>query len=113
MRLHRSPLPGLALCVLLGGFQGVSAQSPAPGRRHVADPAAQALNDLLNAAQAAIEKQDYAGAARNYQDYLAKKPDDAIVHYDLGYVYSALNQPADAKSEYEHSVRHTMQRRLR
>ena len=104
MRSHWSPLPGLALCVLLGGFQGVSAQSPTPGRRHVADPAAQALNDLLNAAQAAIDKQDYAGAARNYQDYLTKKPDDAIVHYDLGYVYSALNQPADATSEYEHAI---------
>ncbi len=104
MRSHWSPLAGLALCVLLGGFHGVSAQSPSPPRKHVADPAAQALNDLLNAAQAAIDKQDYAGAVRNYQDYLAKKPDDAIVHYDLGYVYSALNRPADAKGEYEHAI---------
>jgi tetratricopeptide (TPR) repeat protein len=104
MRSHWSTLPGLALCVLLGGVHGVSAQSPAPGRRHVPDPAGQALNDLLNAAQAAIDKQDYAGAARNYQDYLAKKPDDAIVHYDLGYVYSALNQPADAKGEYQRAI---------
>ena len=35
---------------------------------------------------------------KDYQQYLAKRPVDAIVHYDLGYVYSALNRPADAKS---------------
>jgi tetratricopeptide (TPR) repeat protein len=104
MRLHRSSLACFALCVSLGGFHTVSAQSTSPARKHLADPAAQALNDLLNDAQTAIDKQDYAGAVRNYQDYLAKKPDDAIVHYDLGYVYSALNRPADAKSEYEHAI---------
>jgi len=104
MRSHWSPLAGFALCVLLGGFHEVSAQAPAPPRKHVADPAAQALNDLLNAAQTAIDKQDYAGAARDYQDYLAKRPDDAIVHYDLGYAYSALNRPADARGEYEHAI---------
>jgi tetratricopeptide (TPR) repeat protein len=104
MRSHWSPLACFALYLLLGGFHEVSAQSTAPLRKRVPDPAAQALNDLLNAAQAAIDKQDYAGALRNYQDYLAKKPDDAIVHYDLGYAYSALNQPADAKGEYERAI---------
>ena len=104
MRSHWSPLACFALCVSLGGFHAVSAQSTSPARKHLTDPAAQALNDLLNSAQTAIDKQDYAGAVRNYQDYLAKKPDDAIVHYDLGYVYSALNRPADAKSEYEHAI---------
>jgi tetratricopeptide (TPR) repeat protein len=104
MRSHWSPLASIALCILLGGFNRLSAQSPATTRKHVADPAAQALNDLLNAAQAAIDKRDFAGAAQDYQQYLAKKPDDAIVHYDLGYVYSALDRPADAKAEYEHAV---------
>ncbi|HEY4710794.1 MAG TPA: tetratricopeptide repeat protein [Candidatus Acidoferrales bacterium] len=104
MRSHWSPLASVALCVLLGGFNRLSAQSPATTRKRVADPAAQALNDLLNAAQAAIDKRDFAGAAQDYQQYLAKKPDDAIVHYDLGYVYSALERPADAKAEYEHAV---------
>ena len=104
MRSHWSPLACFTLCFLLGGFHEVSAQSTTPPRKRVADPAAQALNDLVNSAQAAIDKQDYAGAVRNYQDYLAKKPDDAIVHYDLGYAYSALNRPADAKSEYEHAI---------
>jgi tetratricopeptide (TPR) repeat protein len=104
MSSHWSPLACFALCVWLGGFYTVSAQSTTPARKHLTDPDAQALNDLLNAAQAAIDKQDYNGAVRFYQDYLAKKPGDAIVHYDLGYAYSALNRPADAKSEYERSI---------
>jgi superkiller protein 3 len=104
MRSHWSPLASIALCVLLGGFNRLSAQSPATTRKHVPDPAAQALNDLLNAAQAAIDKRDFGGAAQDYQQYLVKKPDDAVVHYDLGYVYSALNRPADAKGEFERAI---------
>jgi Flp pilus assembly protein TadD len=68
------------------------------------DPAAAELNGLLAAAQDAVNKQDYATAAQNYQAYLAKKPDDAVVHYDLGYAYTALQKPADAKSEYEKAI---------
>jgi tetratricopeptide (TPR) repeat protein len=98
------PLACCALCILLGASQQVFAQTASTPRKHVADPTAEALNKLLDAAQEAVEKQDYAGAARNYQDYLAKKPDDAIVHYDLGYAYSALNRPADAKAEYERAI---------
>ncbi len=105
MKSHKIPLACCALCVLLGGSEGVSAQATGAARKHaVADPNARVLNDLLNAAQAAIDKQDYNAAAQSYQDYLAKNPDDATVHYDLGYVYSALNRPADAKSEYEHAI---------
>ncbi len=68
------------------------------------DPAAIELNRLLTAAQDAVNKQDYASAAQDYQAYLAKKPDDAVVHYDLGYAYTALQKPADAKSEYEKAI---------
>jgi len=68
------------------------------------DPAAVELNRLLTAAEDAVNKQDYASAAQDYQAYLAKKPDDAVVHYDLGYAYTALQKPADAKSEYEKAI---------
>jgi tetratricopeptide (TPR) repeat protein len=102
------PLPKSLACSALGILLGASlpafAQNASAPRKHVADPAADALNKLLNAAQEAVDKQDYAGAAQNYQDYLAKKPDDAIVHYDLGYAYSALNRPTEAKSEYERAI---------
>ena len=68
------------------------------------DPAAIELNRLLSDAQDAVNKQDYAGAAQDYQAYLTKKPDDAVVHYDLGYAYTALQKPAEAKSEYEKAI---------
>ena len=68
------------------------------------DPASAELNRLLTAAQDAVNKQDYATAASDYQAYIAKKPDDAVVHYDLGYAYTALQRPADAKTEYEKAI---------
>ena len=69
-----------------------------------AGPEAQALNHLLADAQSAIERQDYATAAQDYQDYLTKKPDDAEVHFNLGYVYTALQRFDDAKDEYEKAI---------
>ena len=105
MRRRSAPLAVCALCALLGGAQRLSAQSTSPPhKRLMPDPAAQELNDLLDAAQAALDKQDFEGAAKNYRDYLAKKPDDAVVHYDLGYVYSALKRPDDAKAEYQRAI---------
>ena len=68
------------------------------------DPEAAELNHLLNDAQTAVQQKDYDSAAKDYQQYLAKKPDDATVHFDLGYVYTALNRTDDAKSEYQKAV---------
>jgi len=105
MRLFSKPLVCCALFALLGTLQSGSAQTGTGPKKHLgSDPAAQALNQLLAAAQAAFDKQDYATAAQNYQDYLAKKPDDAVVHYDLGYAYTAMRRPADAKTEYEKAI---------
>ncbi len=101
--LHK-PLACCALCLFLGAGRQFIAQTSNPPRRHIPDPTAQALNDLLNAAQAALDKQDFEAAAQNYRDYLAKKPDDAVVHYDLGYVYSALKRPSDARDEYQRAI---------
>jgi len=103
MRFRRNSLACCAFWLLIGGA-GASAQTSRPPGKRVADPEARALNDLLSAAQAALDKQDFETAAQSYRDYLAKKPDDAIVHYDLGYVYSALNRPADAKEEYQRAT---------
>jgi Flp pilus assembly protein TadD len=90
----------------LAAFSGAAlAQSVGTSRTKIPqDPAAIELNRLLRAAQDAVNKQDYASAAQDYQDYLAKNPGDAVVHYDLGYVYTALEKPADAKSEYEKAI---------
>lgn len=94
-----------ALCISFVAFHLASAQDRGVTKKRIAaDPAAQELNRLLAAAQQAVERQDYATAAQNYQAYLAKKPDDAVVHYDLGYAYTALQRSADARTEYEKAV---------
>lgn len=96
---------GCALCIVACSLSESAAQKPSATPKHgVANAEAQTLNRLLDAAQQAIDRQDYASAAQNYKDYLAKKPDDATVHYDLGYAYTALHEPADAKSEYAKAI---------
>jgi tetratricopeptide (TPR) repeat protein len=105
MRQPTTPLALCALCALLGGVLRCSAQSASPThKRVISDPAAKELNDLLDAAQAALDKQDFEGAAKDYREYLAKKPDDALVHYDLGYIDSVLKRPEDAKAEYQRAI---------
>jgi len=99
-RTIRAALGALLLAVFA---HAALAQTPAP-RKRAADPEAQALDRLLTDAQAAVDRQDYDTAAQNYQDYLAKKPDDAQVHFNLGYVYTAMQRPDDAKTEYEKAI---------
>jgi len=94
-----------ALAILLGAFQSARAQTSGASKKRVtADPAAEALNRLLAEAQEAADRKDYATAAKDYRAYLEKKPDDALVHFNLGYVYTALESPADARTEYEKAI---------
>ena len=105
------PLPHFALSVALAALSialpthSAIAQSAGSGHKHTpANPEAQALARLLADAQSAVDRQDYETAAQNYQDYLAKKPDDAEVHFNLGYVYTAMQRSDDAKAEYQKAV---------
>ena len=62
------------------------------------------LNDLLDQAQAAMDKNDYATAIPLLQKFIAEKPDVAYVHFQLAYAYTALKRPEDARPEYEKCV---------
>jgi tetratricopeptide (TPR) repeat protein len=105
MRSRPKTLACCALCVLLGAFQEIPAQTVGVSKKRVpADPNESALNGLLAAAQAAIERKDYQAAAQNYQDFLAKHPDEASVHFQLGYTYTAMQRPAEATAEYEKAI---------
>src|SRR5258708_7543261 len=78
-----------------------AANPPAQGtRRVVSNP----LNDLLEQARAAIERNDFQAALAPLQKFLAEKDDFAYAHFQLGYVYTALKQPKDARTEYERAV---------
>ena len=59
------------------------------------------LNDLLDQAQAAMDKNDFATAIPLLQKFIAEKPDVAYVHFQLAYCYTALQRPEDARPEYE------------
>jgi len=99
-------LPQLALFAFFGfAFcypPSTSAQSNTTRTRiHVADDTP---DPALVAARGAMDHKDYAEAVRSYKEYLAKKPDDADAHFDLGNAYASLKQAADAKTEYEKAI---------
>ena len=105
MRIVPRTLACCALCVLLGGFDETSAQTVGVSRRRLpADPNQTDLNNLLAEAQAAIDRKDYQSAAQSYQDFLSKKPDEAAVHFQLGYAFTAMQQRAEARAEYEKAI---------
>jgi len=58
------------------------------------------LNDLLDEAQSALDKNDYSGAVTALQKFIAEKPDVAYVHFQLAYAYTGLHQDDDARAEY-------------
>lgn len=94
-----------ALCIYLAAATASSAQTVGTSRTRIPqDATAIALNNLVTQAQAAMDRKDYEAAVQAYQEYLVKKPDDATVHYDLGYAYTAMQKAAEAKSEYEKAI---------
>ena len=105
MALLLKSLAAFALCLLAASLGQIPAQSSSSTKRHVPpDATSQELQRLLAAAADAVNKQDFETAAQDYRDYLAKKPDDAFVHYNLGYTYTALERADDAKAEYEKAI---------
>ncbi len=64
------------------------------------DPAAVASRETVAKSQAAMDRKDFAEAAKICADYLGKSPDDAAVHFQLGYAETALGKPGEAAAEY-------------
>lgn len=105
MRFVPRTLACCALCVLLGGLEQTSAQTVGVSRKRLpADSNQTDLNNLLAAAQAAIDRKDYQAAVESYQDFLSKKPDEAAVHFQLGYTYTAMQRRGEARAEYEKAI---------
>ena len=67
---------------------------------HIHDPAGEHLQDLLASAQSHLNQHDYASAAGEFQQYLAERPNDAAIHFQLGYAFTALKKSDDAVREY-------------
>jgi len=91
-----------AFLVFLISSQAVSAQTNTT-RTRIRVPDDQPDPSLVKAREA-MNHQNYQVAIAEYKEYLAKKPDDADAHFDLGNAYASLKQSADAKSEYEKAI---------
>jgi tetratricopeptide (TPR) repeat protein len=62
------------------------------------------LNDLLEEARRDIDEQHFEEAIPLLQKILAEQPDFAYAHFQLAYVYTALQRPAEAQAEYQRTV---------
>jgi superkiller protein 3 len=62
------------------------------------------LNDLLDEAQADLDKNDFEAAIVPLQKFLAEKPDVAFAHFQLAYAFTALKRTDEARAEYQKAV---------
>lgn len=95
----------MGVLVSVAASRPASAQDNQPGKpRIIHDPEGDELNALLAGAQKAVDQQDFPTAAKDYQDFLAKQPNNANIHFQLGYVYTAMQRPADAIEQYQRAA---------
>jgi Flp pilus assembly protein TadD len=80
--------------------RGPQAQPPQGKTQKLKNP----LNDLLDEAQAAMDKNDYEAAIPPLQKFLAEQADVAYAHFQLGYAYTALKRTTEARAEYERCI---------
>jgi Flp pilus assembly protein TadD len=59
------------------------------------------LNDLLDEAQADLDKNDFDAAIIPLQKFLAEKPEVAYAHFQLAYALTALKRTDEARAEYQ------------
>ena len=62
------------------------------------------LNDLLDEAQAALDKNNFEAAIAPLQKFLAEKPEVAFAHFQLAYAFTGLNRTEEARAEYERCI---------
>ncbi|MBI3895746.1 MAG: tetratricopeptide repeat protein [Acidobacteria bacterium] len=62
---------------------------------------AQQAEELLQQADTALQKEDYAGAAQALETYLLQKPEDYRAEFNLAYAYSFLGRRAEAIRRYQ------------
>jgi len=77
-----------------------SQDSKSQSKQKVANP----LNDLLDEAQAALDKNDFAAAIPPLEKFIVEKPDVAFTHFQLAYAFTGLHQNDQARPEYERAI---------
>lgn len=77
-----------------------STQGAATKKEKVANP----LNELLDEAKRDIDTKDFNAAIDPLQKFIAQQPDVAYGHFELAYVYTALQNAPEARAEYEKAI---------
>jgi Flp pilus assembly protein TadD len=62
------------------------------------------LAPLLQQANDAIDKMEFAAALDPLQKYIAQRPDEPYPHFQLGYAYAGLKRLEDAKAEFSRAL---------
>jgi tetratricopeptide (TPR) repeat protein len=101
-----SRLRNFVLCAMLSITSILSAQisSSKTIRHHKVAVEDESQPPELTQAEAAIEKKDYAAAEPLLKKVVAAQPANYQAWFDLGFIYNALEQPADSISAYRQSV---------
>ena len=100
---------GLISVVLAAAGMPLTAQpqrkSPAqPPAKSATQPREDPLAPLMQQANDAIDKKDFAAALEPLQKYIAQKSDDPIAHFQLGYAYAGLKRWEEAKAEFLRAI---------
>jgi tetratricopeptide (TPR) repeat protein len=75
-----------------------SANSTQPGEKN------DSLVLLLQQANEAIDKMDFAAAVDPLQKYIAQRPDEPYPHFQLGYAFAGVKRLDDAKNEFSRAI---------
>lgn len=107
MRRVAASIAAVLVTVILAAALPVYSQRPqtqakAPPKK--AAPAQDPLQQLLAQAEESLEKENFADAAKQFEAYLAQRPDDSRAHFQLGYAYTALRDAEKAKTHYQRAV---------
>jgi protein O-GlcNAc transferase len=92
-----------ALCLPLGAQsqRKTPAKPPTTGApQEKEDP----LAPLLQQANDAINKMEFAAALDPLQKYIAQRPDDPYAHFQLGYALVGLKRPEEAKTQFLRAI---------
>src|SRR6202034_997291 len=90
-----------AAITAVGRAQSTPPQKPSAPTPHTHDDP---LQSLLQQAQDAITRGDFSAAIAPLQQYIARYPDSAYAHFELGYVDVQLKHDEDAKTEFDRAI---------
>ncbi len=92
----------IAAAGISAGAQSLSQRKPpsSSATQEKTDP----LAPLLQQANEAIDKMEFAAALDPLQKYIAQRPDEPYPHFQLGYAFAGLKREQDAKAEFSRAI---------